>query len=146
MNNTINPFLELLEIYKESVYTKNVDAFIAIYEEDLHVFDMWGKWNIRGIDAWRKMAVEWFESLGEERVVVSVEEAQTIETGELALGHAILTYTAISPDGTKLRSLSNRISAGLRKKEGSWKIFHEHTSAPIDHQSMKAILQRNAGG
>lgn len=146
MRNSSDPFLQLLDVYKESVLTKNVDAFIAIYDDDLHVFDMWGKWSIRGIEAWRNMAVEWFTSIGKERVVVNVEEAETNQMGELAVGHAILTYTAMSEDGKKLRSLNNRISVGLRKKGGSWKIFHEHTSAPIDHQSMKALLQRNVDG
>lgn len=112
---------------------------------DVHVFDMWGKWSLRGLAAWRGMVVDWFSSLGDEHVVVTSDDERSSVAGELVVGHAILTYTAITPDGTKLRSLSNRISMGLRKSGGSWTIFHEHTSAPIDHHSQKAILQRGDG-
>lgn len=141
-----NPLLQLMDQYKDAVHAKNVDAFVALYDDDLHVFDMWGRWSLRGIEAWRKMAVEWFASLGTERVVVDINEAEITQLGELAVGHAILTYTAFSANGEKLRWLNNRISLGLRKSNGGWKIFHEHTSVPIDHQSMKALLQRAVDG
>jgi ketosteroid isomerase-like protein len=62
------------------------------------------------------------------------------------MGYALLTYTAVSADGTELRSLDNRITAALRKVDGVWKIFHEHTSAPIDHASTKAMLRREGRG
>ncbi|WP_404615795.1 nuclear transport factor 2 family protein [Rhodanobacter hydrolyticus] len=86
------------------------------------------------------MADGWFSSLGTERVVVDVRDAQSTVAGALAIGHAILTYTAVSAEGKELRSLSNRITIGLKRSDESWKIFHEHTSAPIDQQSLKAIL------
>ena len=143
MNDTNNPFLRLLDQYKNAVFAKDVEAFIALYDEDIHVFDMWGTWSLRGIQAWRAMAAEWFASLQTERVVVDIEQAEMIQSEELAVGHAILTYTAISKEGEKLRWLNSRISLGLRKTGGLWKIIHEHTSAPIDHQNMKALLQRN---
>lgn len=140
-----SPFHLALAAYAQAVLTKDVDAFVALYDPDVHVFDMWGKWSLRGLVAWRGMVVDWFSSLGDEHVVVTSDDEGSTVAGELAVGHAILTYTAITPDGTKLRSLSNRVSMGLRKSGGSWKIFHEHTSAPIDHHSQKAILQRGDG-
>ena len=88
------------------------------------------------------MAVGWFASVGDERVVVEIDQVGSACLGELAIGHAFLTYTAVSADGTELRSLDNRITAALRKVEGVWKIFHEHTSVPIDHASTKAMLRR----
>lgn len=103
---------------------------------------MWGAWSLRGIEAWRGMAVDWFSSLGTERVVVDADEMQSTVIGDLAVGHAVLTYTALSVAGETLRSLDNRITMALRKAGDSWKIFHEHTSAPIDHLSTKAMLQR----
>ena len=140
-NDSSDPFLQLLGAYQNAVHAKDVNAFVAIYDEDLHVFDMWGTWSLRGLDAWRTMAEGWFSSLGNEQVLVGFKEVQTTEVGELAIGHAILTYTAVSAEGKELRSLNNRITVALRKTGHLWKIFHEHTSAPIDHQSMKAILQ-----
>jgi len=140
-----NPFSRALAAYVEAVLAKDVDAFTALYDQDIHVFDMWGAWSIRGLAAWREMAAGWFSSLGDERVVVTCDSADSTVSEDLAIGHAILTYTAVAPDGTALRSLSNRATMALRRTGDSWKIFHEHTSAPIDHQSQQAILRRGDG-
>ncbi|BCL75613.1 ketosteroid isomerase [Jeongeupia sp. HS-3] len=138
-----NLFLRVLAAYSDAVRVKDVDAFTALYDQDIHVFDMWGTWSLRGLAAWRDMAAGWFSSLGDECVVVTSDDESSAVAGALAIGHAVLTYTEIAPDGTKLRSLSNRVTMALRKTGGSWKIIHEHTSAPIDHQSQQAILHRS---
>lgn len=141
--NKQNPFLQVVAAYEQAVFTKNVEAFAALYASDVHIFDMWGEWSIQGLDSWRLMAEGWFASLGTERVIVTSDVIDSTITDELAVGYAYFTYTALAENGERLRSLTNRISMALRKVDGSWKVFHEHTSAPIDHQSLQAILQRN---
>lgn len=140
MNTQPAPLILVLDSYKQAVFAKDVDAFVALYDDDVHVFDMWESWSLHGIAAWRELTAQWFSSLGNDRVVVDFRQTQTTHMGDLAIGHAVLTYTAVSPDGKELRSLSNRITMGLRRNGECWKVFHEHTSAPIDHQTAKAIL------
>lgn len=135
------PFQHMLDSYQAAVLAKDVDAFAALYDDDIHVFDMWGHWTLSGIDAWRAMARDWFASLGTETVVVTASEVQTTLAGDLALGHAVLSYTAVSAQGERLRSMHNRISVGMRRHGQRWKVFHEHTSAPLDPQTTKAMLQ-----
>jgi ketosteroid isomerase-like protein len=142
MSQPSDPVHEALARYSAAAYDKNVDAFVSLYADDLHVFDMWNSWELRGIGAWRDMAVGWFSSLGDERVVVSARDVVSNATGELALGHATLTYTAVSADGRELRSLDNRITLALRRVGNTWKIFHEHTSGPIDHKTMRGVIKR----
>lgn len=142
MKRTPNPFLQILESYKTAVLAKDVESFLALYHDEVHVFDLWGAWSLHGIEAWRGMAVEWFASVGDDRIIVEIDQASSTCLGGLAIGHAFLTYTAVSVEGVKLRSLDNRITAALKKVEGVWKIFHEHTSVPIDHASTKAMLRR----
>lgn len=59
-----------LQAYTDAVYAKDVDAFVAVFDDEVRVFDMWGSWSHDGIEAWRAMAVGWFDSLGDERVRV----------------------------------------------------------------------------
>jgi ketosteroid isomerase-like protein len=63
---------------------------------------------------------------------------------DITLGHATVTYTAVSAEGKELRSLDNRMSIALRRAGDTWKIFHEHTSGPIDHKSMKGMIKRES--
>lgn len=139
------PFQQLLSAYQSAVRAKDVEAFLAIYVDDVRVFDLWGAWSLRGIDAWRSMATEWFASLNDEYVVVEADEVEATVTGDLAVGHAFLRYTAYSSQGQRLRSLDNRITVAMRRTGETWRIFHEHTSAPIDHATTKAVLQRDNG-
>jgi len=143
MSEQDDPFERILQAYAESVRAKDVDAFVAIYADDVHVFDMWGSWSLQGIAAWRAMAEQWFSSLGDEQVVVSVADARSTVHAEMAVGHASLAYAAVSASGAVLRSLDNRITLAMRKTKGAWKIFHEHTSAPIDHATLHARLKRD---
>ena len=40
-----------------------------------------------------------------------------------------------------LRSLSNRMTVAMQRRGDDWKVVHEHTSAPIEHGTLKAQLQ-----
>jgi len=70
LNAQIDPFIQMLEAYKAAVLAKDVDAFVSLYDDDVHVFDLWNTWSLHGIESWRRMISEWFSSLGTEHVVV----------------------------------------------------------------------------
>jgi uncharacterized protein (TIGR02246 family) len=135
------PILQVLEAYRAAVWAKDVDAFVSLYDEQVCVFDLWGKWAYRGRDAWRGMVAGWFGLLGAERVAVSMEQVYIIGAPDLATVHAFVTYAAISPEGKKLRALRNRLTCSLQRQDDAWRIVHEHTSVPVDGETTRAILQ-----
>jgi uncharacterized protein (TIGR02246 family) len=134
----------VLGAYQSAVLAKDVEAFCALYDDDVHVFDMWGSWSCRGLPAWRAMAADWFGSLGAERVKVDVADLEVHGNGDFAAAHAFLRFTAVSPEGQVLRALDNRVSLALQRQAGAWKIVHEHTSAPVDFGTGKVVLRREA--
>jgi ketosteroid isomerase-like protein len=86
---------------------------------------------------------EWFGSLGNEKVAVDFDEVQTVIGDGVAAASAFVTFKGLSADDEELRAMNNRLSWVLRKTgEGEWKVVHEHTSAPIDFETSKAILGR----
>ena len=134
---------EIVESYRKSVRSKSVDAFVGLYRDDAIVFDMWGRWSYDGSDAWRAMAVDWFGSLGDDRVDVKFEDVRTVLAGELCVLYAFISITGLSAEGEELRSMNNRLTWALQKgADGVWKIFHEHTSAPADFETGKVTLGR----
>jgi len=132
----------LLEEYRDAVHAKDVDRFVAIFADDVRVFDMWGTWSHDGIDSWREMAEGWFGSLGDELVRVEFDEVQTTVGDDAAVLSAFVTFAGLSADGKELRSMNNRLTWGLRKVEGAWKVVHEHTSAPVEMATGKVDLER----
>jgi uncharacterized protein (TIGR02246 family) len=145
MQNTETTITEVLNAYAAAVLARDVDAFMSLYADDVCIFDLWGEWSYEGADAWRAVVTDWFGSLDSERVVVSFKEVRTTVTPDLAVVHAFVTYQAESPAGIFLRSLTNRMTWSLRSAQGSWKVTHEHTSAPADFNTSKVILQRKVG-
>ncbi|MBG6060125.1 uncharacterized protein (TIGR02246 family) [Cryobacterium sp. MP_M5] len=142
MSTDHTPVTRALEAYAAAVRAKDVDAFADIYAEDVHVFDAWGRWEHVGIAAWRAMATEWFGSLGTELVDVTFAEVRSSIGSNVAFASAAVTYAATSAAGESLRSMTNRITVGLERQDGTWKVVHEHTSLPIDLASGRGIFSR----
>ena len=134
---------KMLDSYRAAAYAKDVDAFVALFDENVRVFDMWGRWSYDGAGEWRTMVSEWFGSLGDERAAIEFDDVQTIIGNDVAAAHAFVTFKRLSADGEELRSMNNRLSWVLQKRgEDGWKVVHEHTSAPIDFETAKVMLSR----
>jgi hypothetical protein len=69
VNEFDDPIQQTLYDYEAAVLAKDIDGFVALYDRDVLVFDMWRTWSYRGIAAWREMVAGWFGSLGAERVI-----------------------------------------------------------------------------
>ena len=136
---------EMLEAYAAAVQAKDVDAFAALYADDVRTFDLWEQWSYDGKDAFRGMVAEWFGSLPDDEVVaVRFDDVRTQAGEDVAAVNAFTTFAAVSPDGTELRSMNNRLTWVLRKDaDGAWKIAHEHTSAPAGDEG-KVQLRRQS--
>lgn len=128
--------------YASAALERDADAFARLYDPAVRVFDAWGVWEYKGAELWRRAAEGWFSSLGTERVRVTFAETESHGSIAIAFTSAIVTYANISPQGEEIRSMQNRITWGLRTTGHVLRIVHEHTSAPIGFDDMKAILHR----
>jgi ketosteroid isomerase-like protein len=137
------PIRQALAAYQAAILAKDVDAFMAIYADDVRIFELWNRWEHDNA-SWREMATGWFGFLGEERSVVEAHGVRTQVATDMALLSASLTYRAVDEDGRELRSLDNRLSWVLRQRGGRWLVVHEHTSVPLAMDGAKGILKRPA--
>jgi uncharacterized protein (TIGR02246 family) len=138
-----NTVQRLLRTYRDAALAKDIEAFIAIYDEDIEVFDTWGpEWLYQGVQSWRGMVERWFGGLGDKRVLVEMEQVRIKEMQGAAFVSCFVKYTALSATGERLQSLDNRLTWLLEPKEGNWKVMHEHTSAPADYATLQVALSR----
>jgi len=144
-----NPVTTLFENYTSRVLSKDVEGFLQLYADDTLVFDCWGLWELAGVDAWRPMVTMWFESLGDKLCEARFTEVVATVRDDVAFAHAAVRYAEVTADGEQVDSMMNRITVTLEKRDGEWKITHEHTSMPLDMQSAKGIFdayeKRDAG-
>jgi ketosteroid isomerase-like protein len=116
-------------------------VFLDLYADDARNFDLWSVWSYDGKAALRPMVEEWFGSVGTDTIGVEFDEVRS-ETGEdVAAVSAFTTFRGISAEGEELRSMNNRLTWILRRDGDSWKIVHEHTSAPAGDEG-KVSLRR----
>ena len=116
---------------------------MRLYDPNVRVFDAWGVWEYEGADAWRRAVEGWLTSLGTERVKVSFDEVKSLLGKDVSSVSAIVTYSSLSAEGIQLRAMQNRITWVLRTVGHVPRIVHEHTSAPLSFDDMKAILVRS---
>lgn len=142
MTDTEKALARIMESYKAAIYAKDVEAFMRLYDQKVRVFDAWGVWSYDNAEVWQRTVESWFNSLGIERVKASFDEVVLSEGRDSAIVTAIVTYAGVSPEGSTLRTMQNRLTWGLRTRGHVLRIVHEHTSAPIGFEDQKAILQR----
>jgi len=133
---------DLIQIYKAAVLKKDLEAYASIFDEEVYVFDTWQQWNYVGLAAWLEMTKAWFTSLGTDHDTVTFDDIKIEKSGDVALITAIMKFTAISEEGEELRFLQNRLTWVAKKKERGWKIIHQHTSSPVDFETMQVILTK----
>ena len=125
---------QMLERYVSAVRAKDVDAFCALYADDVVVFDMWEAWTYRGLDAWRANVAEWLGSLGDESVAVSFDELEARDR----TAHMVVRYAGLSAAGAEVRAMWNRMTWVVE----NGKVVHEHSSAPAQFADGKVQLRR----
>lgn len=122
----------ILAAYADAVWRKDAPAFLALYAPGFRGFDLWGDWVQDGVPVLAAMVDDWFGSLGEERVRVTIHDLRETPGVDLALGEATIRFAAIALDGAEIRSLENRASFVARRSDDGWRILHQHTSVPLD--------------
>jgi uncharacterized protein (TIGR02246 family) len=141
MSNTEDAVHQVIDAYRQAVFDRDAEAFLRLYELGARVFDAWEVWSYEGAESRRASVTGWFDSLGDERVRVTVEDVQVLGEPPWVVATAVFRYAAFSSAGVELRSMQNRLTWVLRAQGDGWKIVHEHTSMPVGSDT-KAIFKR----
>lgn len=132
---------DLLQQYKTAVFEKDIAAYAAVYHEDVQIFDLWMQWTYNGLEEWLGMAKEWFDSLGNNRDAVNFGDVRIELGADMAFVTALVKFAAISETGEELRYLQNRLTWVVSKKNDKWKVIHQHTSSPVNFETLQVILK-----
>jgi len=143
MTHVFSKVQDVLETYKTAVYEKDVEKFLSMYAPEMHIYDCWGKWEVKDLFSWKKNVAEWFNGLNEDGVLLKVDFRDLVveEDSNLTIVYCTVTFTAHKEEaGEQLRQMTNRFTYGLKKVNESWFIAHEHSSLPINIETGKGIF------
>ena len=131
---------KVLQAYRDAVAARDVEAFLALYDGDVHLFDMWDRYKVTGQDAGREMVVDWFGAHPGEALDARFDDVSAVMGQDAGFAHMSMTFTIVAPGGELSYEQTHRMTFGLQRRNGGWKIVHEHTSMPISNETGAGIL------
>ena len=116
-----NQIRTLVENWAAAVRAKDMDGALAHHTDDIVMFDVPLPLQSRGIDGYRKTWELFFASNRGGPGSFAITDVRITASDTVAYCHALLNIF----DSTA------RLTMGLRKERGQWRIAHEHHSYPL---------------
>jgi uncharacterized protein (TIGR02246 family) len=118
----------LIERWAKAVREENRDAIRAGHDPDILMFDVPPPFSSQGLDAY--MATwEMFLSMTEKPVALAFHDVRVTCGQDVAFATAVGRCVNIDLNGHR-EPLEFRLTMGLRKIDGRWRVMHEHHSLP----------------
>jgi uncharacterized protein (TIGR02246 family) len=119
----------LIEEWASAVRAKNINGVVAHHTDDVLMYDVPPPTAVRGISAYRETWPPFFEALDEGAAAFDIVELQVSAGDTIGFATALLRCGS-KEELAKDPSPQLRLTIGLRKFDGVWKIAHEHHSFP----------------
>jgi PhnB protein len=126
-SNDVEEIRALVEATSAAIRAKDVDRALEPYTEDALFFDLAPPLETVGPN--REATQHWFDTWRGD-IEHEVTDLDIAVCGDLALAHAINRIGGTKKDGEKV-STWVRMTLGLRKEGGAWRVMHEHVSVPF---------------
>lgn len=134
-----NEISDLLKQYELDVKDKNIEDLLRLHTSNVEAFDLMPPFKYSGKELLRDRIDHWFKSYDGE-IKFKFNDIHVESGEELSICHALIKTSGRLKNGEK-SDMWTRSTLGLKKEEGQWRIFHEHTSEPIDMKTGKAVTQ-----
>jgi uncharacterized protein (TIGR02246 family) len=118
----------LIDRWSEAVRREDFTAIRADHDENILMFDVPPPFLSRGIDAYMDTWRLFFANV-EKPVTFNFEDIEITAGSDVAFATATGRCVNIDRSG-KREPLEFRLTMGLKKIEGNWRILHEHHSLP----------------
>jgi uncharacterized protein (TIGR02246 family) len=118
----------LIEQWSKAVRDENRAAIRADHEADILMFDVPPPFLSRGLDAYMATWETFFAS-AERPVSFAFHDVEVTCGADVAFATATGRCVNIDTNG-KREPLEFRLTMGLRKIDGKWRVVHEHHSLP----------------
>jgi ketosteroid isomerase-like protein len=120
--------LSLLENNVQAHRDKNAASIAASYAPDAAVFNLAPPLAHQGIDVKEKQA--WLDSW-DGPVEIEPRDMQVTVNGNIAFAHGYMRMAGRKQDAGRDIHFWMRETVCLERREGKWRIVHEHTSVPF---------------
>jgi ketosteroid isomerase-like protein len=121
----------MIETWAAAIRANRIADVVAHHTDDMLMFDVPPPAAVRGIAAYRDTWPPFFKWLSGNDGAFDIAELDVSAGDTVAFATALLRC-ASKPDLAKDDTPQLRLTIGLKKIDGVWKIAHEHHSFPAD--------------
>lgn len=118
----------LVESWAGAVRARDIKGILANHSTDIVMFDVPPPLQSRGIEAYRR-TWDVFYSWSDDPVVFAISDMNITAGTDVAFVVALMRCSGTEKNGERI-TLDFRLTIGLRKLRGQWRITHEHHSIP----------------
>jgi uncharacterized protein (TIGR02246 family) len=119
----------IVESWSAAVRARDVDRVMSHYAGDVVFFDLAPPLQLVGTAGYRRSLEEWFRSfsgpIGHE-----VHDLRVTAGEDVAFTTSVNRVTGARTNGERT-DVWVRATVGYRKRDGAWKVSHEHVSVPF---------------
>lgn len=126
MSSNEEEIKDLCGRWKAAVEKMDVDAIMALYADDVTVFDVPPPHRIKGKAAYREHWEHWFKNFTGP-LTCEFKDMEITAGDDVAF---VTTLTKISEASVPNSGAWVRVTVGYRKIGGNWLATHEHASIP----------------
>jgi len=120
---------QLLDHWATAISHENVEEILAAHDPQLLTFPMPQPMQLKGIDDYRESWAAYFNWF-ENKQVFGLNELTVTAGSDIAFATALVSCVGITYRNRD-EELAMRLTVGLRKREGLWRILHVHLSRPF---------------
>ena len=120
---------ELIERWSRAVRELDLAGIRADHDPDMLMFDVPPPFSSRGLDAYMDTWQLFFSSNPERPIPFRFEDIEVTANSDVAFATARGKCVDVHRDGRK-EPLEFRLTMGLKKIDGKWRVMHEHHSVP----------------
>ena len=131
MNDTETQILDLIERWARAVRAKDIEGVLAHHADDIVMFDVPPPVVVEGLGAYRETWPPFFKWQRQAEGSFDIVALKITAGNDVAFATALVrcaSKTALEKDDTP----TLRLTVGLRKENGQWRIAHEHHSFPSE--------------
>lgn len=121
-----------------AINAHDVEAAIADVDEAVAIYELVPPLSMHGVAASRQRTVDWFATY-RDGPYWQDGEVTVVADGDVAFSHALNRVTGISSSGDPV-DMWFRTTIGWQRRDGRWRIVHDHNSVPFDPASGKGRL------
>jgi ketosteroid isomerase-like protein len=128
-NENVSEVRALLESWAQSTRENRRDDILKNHADDLVIFDVLPPMKYDSARSYRRSWALWQpETQGDTQF--DLENLSIVASEEMAAAHCFIRCGGVTPEGGRFSDLV-RATFCLNKVNGSWRVFHQHVSKPL---------------